>query len=144
MIKRIGTVLAFSLMLAISAQASQKIDISFPFNTPAGELPAGRYVVDMRNLASSKLIQLTHMDTKRSVVFLPVGLLNERSAAESARMEFSCFDGKCSLAELWTDSTTGYEVRHRKPLNSEELLVILRPDKEQSGHMPQAGKAKTE
>lgn len=119
MIKQISSTLFFGLMLAVSAQATEKVNIAFPFRTPSGELPGGRYTIETKDTSGSKYLQLTNVETKASVLLYPESRLDNHRPAGSARVVFSCGASRCDLAQIWTDSVTGFAVRHPRPAVAE-------------------------
>ena len=124
--KHILCTLFSGLILAASAQAGQKARIDFPFRTPAGELPAGKYLVETKDMASSKYIQLTNLETSRSVLFYPETQFRETRGGESPRMVFSCTSTGCNLSQIWTESVNGFGIRQKKlsPAEAERLTVV--------------------
>jgi hypothetical protein len=114
------------MVLAASAQAGQKVDIAFPFSTPAGEQPAGKYNVEFRQLAGGKYVELRNIETGAAVMFHPTNTTTNLRGAETPGFVFSCVQSGCQLKRIWENGVSGYDFRQRKlsPAEAERLAVV--------------------
>jgi hypothetical protein len=128
-IARVGAV-AGLLLSAVAGQAAQSFDVKFNFRTPAGEHPAGAYMVDVNDHTSTatRIVYLRNLETRRTVMFYPVSGIEKRQAAEGpAKLKFKCGNAGCNLAEIWTDPNFGWAVRQPKlsPAEAERMTVSV-------------------
>lgn len=128
---KIRLFLLSGVVLAFSAQAAQNAKINFPFRTPAGEMPAGNYRVDVLDGTGSKFVQLRNMETNRAVVFNTQWALNKVRPTSNGELVFSCRKDGCNLAQVWSTGMVGYAVKQKKAAPAEPQLhtvVSLKSD----------------
>ena len=126
MTNNIRKILLSGIVLAVSAQASQNINIPFAFRTPAGELPAGRYTVEFQPMGTTKYVQLRNVESRASVLFQPSSPVTNIRGTQRPGMIFSCAQSQCNLQRIWQDGVTGFDFRKKKltPAESERLAVV--------------------
>lgn len=86
---------------AIYGETRAEVDVTFPFSTVAGILPAGTYTVQRVSDGGIAVLMLRNKQTHQ-----PTLLVGNRLAWEESRpkLVFRCIDGRCSLAKLWLGS----------------------------------------
>jgi hypothetical protein len=126
MIRTTRNILLSAALLAASATAAQKVTISFPFRTPVGELPAGKYTIDFHQIGSGKYLQLRNLATGAGTLFRPTNPVLSYSGTEQPRLIFACADSGCSLKRIWESGASGFDFRPKKlsPAESERLAVV--------------------
>ena len=124
--KTIRTLLLSGAALAVAAQAGQSFNVQFPFRTPAGDMPAGKYQTEVRQLATAQYIELRNVETKRSVILYPTNPVTDIRGHETPRLEFACGTSGCDLKRLWRDGASGHDFRQKKltPAEKERLANV--------------------
>jgi hypothetical protein len=124
--KTLRALLLSGTALAITAQAGQNYNIHFPFRTPAGDMPAGKYSAEVRQLATSHYIELRNMETNSRVMLYPTNPVVNVNGAERGRMEFACAESGCDLKRMWRDGASGFDFRQKKltPAEKERITKV--------------------
>jgi len=88
----------------IAFAADMTADVPFTFTTPAGgHIPSGKVTFSVVTESPSKIFKVTHPDTRtRVLVATRQTILRSGEGTLPASVLFSCADGRCSLAGIYT------------------------------------------
>jgi hypothetical protein len=122
---RLFVVVAVALSLGTFAygQTTLKADVPFAFAVPGGPAQAGQYTVEIKDLAGSKIVQISSNETGRSVLALPHRLVAPVNGVIAPRLVFRCGEEGCHLSEIWT-LNGGYSIPAGHGRNPEYLASI--------------------
>jgi hypothetical protein len=125
--KMMKQILLSGALVAVAAQAGQKFNVQFPFRTPAGDFAAGRYNIEVRHGAAQSYVEMTNVNSRKTVLLYPTNPVTNMRGTERTRLEFACSDGGCDLKRLWHDRSSGMDFKQRKLTSAEkERLTAVR------------------
>ena len=124
-----GALLTAGAAFGAAAGTDQtRADISFKFRTPAGEMPAGKYNVEVRSFqGGNRYIALNNVDTKKTVMFFTQSAIEaQHNSGQPARLMFACGNNDCSLSEVWAKQSVGYKITKPRvsAAEAERLAVV--------------------
>jgi hypothetical protein len=104
-------------------QTTLRADVPFAFAVPGGPAHAGQYTVEIKDLAGSKIVQISSRESGRSVVTLTRRLDDPANGAIAPHLVFRCGEDGCHLSEIWTPNG-GYSIPVGHGRNPEYLASI--------------------
>ena len=126
---------AAAAMAAVATASAQnlKAEIPFPFEASGVRMQPGTYWVALNHRTGTPSVQISSVETRKSVLALSHVISNSSGVRESpAALMFACMGSHCVLSSLRTEAAAVFGIGNgtgKQPAGTRVATVLLRTDR---------------
>jgi hypothetical protein len=118
---------AAAAMAAVATASAEglKAEIPFPFEAAGARMQAGTYWVSLNTRSNGPAVQISNVDTRKSVLALSYVNSSPSTLRESEPvLTFTCTSARCVLSSIRDDHSTVYGMRTGKSESGARIATV--------------------